>query len=308
MDYTKQLMNNYEDSLSVSFPFCSFFQVNLLEDRISSDDRDGHQEQNAPQAWVPPFGDMASAFPLAGFIDRGIEAGVSDQLLGSREGTAVGFGQEVRNCGRIEAGDRIEDFQGNGNLIAAALDKKFRHFLQFLLEERQDADFRAEDRFEVRRGEADGGAGFFDQKLGREPGLAGPAVSRGQEKCFRRGLKDGVFRGEGRQQAARGCGEGIEDAVNLGEKDRQISFDLILEGDDLSQDALAFSGQGPKFIGSWVGLGQALSVGPKELGNGGGIPLVGLGLSQGELGEVGDGQGIEQPDIKALSLNEKRFR
>lgn len=304
MDYTKQLMSNHEDSLFVSFPFCSFFQVDLLEDRIDSDDRDGHQEQNAPQAWVSPFGDMTSAFPLSGFVDGGIEAGIGDQLLRCGEGTAMGLGQEMRNSGRIEAGDRVEDLQGNGNLIAAALDKKFRHFLQFLLEERQDTDFRAQDRFKILRGEADGGASFFDQELRREAGLAAPAVSQGQEKCFWRGLKDGILRGEGCQQAQRGDGEGIEDAENLGEKDRQIAFDLILEGDDLTRDVLAFPGQGAKFIGGRLGLGQALRVGSDELGNGGGVTLVGFGLSQGELDEVRDEQWVEQADIKAVSLKE----
>lgn len=47
MDDAKQFMNDHENGLLVAFPLGSFFQINLLEDRIRADDSDGHQEQNA---------------------------------------------------------------------------------------------------------------------------------------------------------------------------------------------------------------------------------------------------------------------
>jgi hypothetical protein len=306
MDHTKEFMGDDKDRLFIALPFGSFFGVDLLEDGIDADDPDGHQEKHPTQTFIASFRDVTSTFPLPGFIDGGIEAGISDKFLRCGEGTAVGFGQEVRDSDHIEAGDRVEDLQWKGNLIAAALEKKFRHFLQFLLEERQDADFRAKDRFEVGRGEADRGSGCFDQVLESEGGLAAPSRA-GQElaKGLGRGLKEGVFGGEGGQQAERRGGEGVKEAEDLGENEGEIAFDLVLERNDLAGDIFSRAGQSSKFIVGRVGLGQGLGVGPKELGDGGGITLVGLGFTQGELGEVRDGQGIEQPDVKALSLEER---
>ena len=54
-----------------------------------------------------------------------------------------------------------------------------------------------------------------------------------------------------------------------------------------------------------MSLGQTLSVCAKELGDGDGVPLVGLGLPQRELGEVRDKQRIDQPDVEALGLKER---
>jgi len=50
MDDPTQFMGDDENGLLVPFPLGSFFQVHLLEDRINSDDRDSHQEQNTPEA------------------------------------------------------------------------------------------------------------------------------------------------------------------------------------------------------------------------------------------------------------------
>ena len=140
---------------------------------------------------------MTSALPLAGFVDRGIETGISDQLLGCGERTAVGLGQKMGDGRVIEPGDRVEDFQGSGDLVSATLDKTVRHLFELCLEAFQDADLRAEDGFKVRRGEADGGSSGLDQELRRERRLAAPAAGQELKKGLWGCLKECLFRREG---------------------------------------------------------------------------------------------------------------
>jgi hypothetical protein len=109
---------------------------------------------------------------------------------------------------------------------------------------------------------------------------------------------------EGKVASKRRVGEGIEDLEDLGENHPQISFDRVLEGADLAIDVLSFPGQDPKFMGGRVGLRQALTVGSKELSDGGGAPLICFGLRQGELGKVRDEQGVEKLDIERVRLKE----
>ena len=155
----------------------------------------------------------------------------------------MGLGQEVRDGGCAEAVNRVEDHQGTGDLVTATLDKTVGHLFEFRLEAFQDADLRAEDGFQVRRGEADGGSSRVDQELRRERGLAAPAgTSQNLEKGLRRGLKESFFRWEGGKQAERGGRERIEEAEDLGENDPEIAFDLVFEGDDLSRDVLSLTG------------------------------------------------------------------
>ena len=163
---------------------------------------------------------MTSALPLSGFVDRGIETGISDQLLRCGERTAMGLGQKMGDGRGIESGDRVKDIQRNWDLVSATLGKTVRHLFEFRLEAFQDADLRAEDGFQVRRGEADGGSSCLDQELRRELGHAAPAgPGQDLEQGLRRGLKESLFRGEGGKQAERGGGEGVEEAEDLGEND-----------------------------------------------------------------------------------------
>ncbi len=305
MDHTKEFMGNDENCLFVPFSLSSFFRVKGLEDRIDSYDCDSHQEDHPTQAFISSFGDVTSAFPLSGFVDCGIEASISDKLLWCREGTVLGFGQEMGDGSCAEAGDRAKDSQGAGNLVAATVEKAFCHLFEFLLQALKDADFRAQDGFEVLRGEADGSPSHLDQDLGREPGLAATTCA-GQdvEKGLRRSLKESILGGEGGQQTKRGCGEGVKDSEDLGENDGQISFDFVFESHNLRRDIFTLPSESSKFIDGWVGLGQGLGVGPEELGDDHGVPLIGLCLSQRELDEVRDKQWVEHADIKAMSLKE----
>ena len=87
----------------------------------------------------------------------------------------MGLGQKMGDGRGIESGDRVEDVEGTGDLVSATLGKTVRHLFEFRLEAFQDADLRAEDGFQVRRGEADGGSSCLDQELRRERKLAAPA-------------------------------------------------------------------------------------------------------------------------------------
>lgn len=135
-----------------------------------------------------------------------------------------------------------QEFLYRGNLHVH-LSKTVGHLFEFRLEAFQDADLRAEDGFQVRRGEANGGSSCVNQELRRERGLAGPAgTSQNLEKGLRRGLKESFFRWEGGQKAERGGRKRIEEAEDLGENDPEIAFDLVFEGDDLNRDVLSLTG------------------------------------------------------------------
>lgn len=305
MDYAKEFMHNNEHGLFVAFSFRAFFHIDVLKDWINTNDADGHYKKNAPQAFIPAFRDMSSAFPLAGFVDGGIEPGISNEFLRSGEGSFVGLGQEVSGRDIVEAADGVEDAQGVWDLVSTELDKLSAYILKLLLQPLQDTDLGLQDCFEGRRGKPDRGLGRFDQKLGRDAKLAATAVAgENLENGSRRGLEDGVLRRKSRKQAKRRDGKWIKEPKDLGEEYPQKAFNLVFEGNALAGEGLAFSGQSPELISRVACRGQVLSVDPQELGDGSRVPLVCFGLPQGELSKVRDEQGVEKPDIEMVRLKE----
>jgi hypothetical protein len=168
MDDAKQFMGDDENGLLVPFSLRSLFHVNLLKVGIGSYDCHGHQEQDTSQAFVSPFRDVASTFPLAGFV--------GDQLMRCGEGTAAPLRQEVEDGGRAETDDRVKDRHGTQDLVLETLEKAFGRLFPFILQAVQDMDLGARDRFEVGRDEADRVSFCFDQELRRECGPVTPAV------------------------------------------------------------------------------------------------------------------------------------
>lgn len=305
MDDSNKLMSDSQDCLSIRFPFGSFFGIKGVEERVYTYDSNGHEEEDAAKAFVTTFRDMATAFPLSGLIDSGVKAGIGDEFLPGGEGTVVGFGQEVRDSGLIKSWDGAEDSELVWELGLARMDKASCYLFEFLLQAVEETDFGAENSFKVLRGEADRGLGQLAEELWRETGLTSSSgVGQDIEDSLRGGLKNSLFGRESSQETKGGIGKGVNEAEYLGEKEVEVAFDLIFSGDDLSRDILAFPGQGAKFISSWQGLRQGLDIGPKELGNGRGISFIGLSLSQGELGEIIDKDGVKETDIKVMSLKE----
>ncbi len=88
---------------------------------------------------------------------------------------------------------------------------------------------------------------------GEEPGegqgwlsamAAGPDFTQG----LRGGLGDRIFGGISREELQGRDGERFEELEALGEKDVEQALDLVLGGDDLSGEGLAFPGQGAQAV------------------------------------------------------------
>lgn len=120
--------------MSIRFSCSSFFRKEGLEDRVYSYDRDDHEKEDTPKAFVTAFRNMASAFPLSGLIDSWVKSGIGHKFLSGGEGTIVCFGQEVRDGVLIESGDGAEDLELVRELGLARVDNALCYLFKFHLQ------------------------------------------------------------------------------------------------------------------------------------------------------------------------------
>lgn len=294
-----------QDGLLIGFSFSSFFKINVPKNLIGPDRADSHQEEYAAEAFIASFGDVSPSFPLAGFIDRGIDTSISDDFLMRREVSISYFSQEVGRSDFVDSWDRLQDLHRRKGFFSTVVEEDVRDLSQLILKEKEDTDFCFQDIFAGWRDKTDGLFSYGDEAL-RGGGGFSSFLTRAEavQDLQRGGQSEGFFGGEGQEEFERGGGKGVKEFKKLREEDVEESFDFRLKRGDLLGDRFSFSGENSEVIERLAFFLDGLSVGSKEFSNGGGVLFIGFGLTQREFGEIGDEQRVEELNVKAAGLKE----
>jgi len=302
-------MGSSEDSLSVGQPILFTAEEILSESGVNTYNANSHEVNNPSQMSVASFGDSACALKLTGLIDRRIDARISDQsLMGLKVPDIADFGQEG-SAGRIPDpidGSKDVHIFNNHRLT------KFRENTGNLIEAlHQVQDNRYLLRQDKLLGKAIGGDRAFsrrDKFLSADRDLsafAGEFESFGDGTLF--GRPDATCGGELLEKTEHGLRKNVCDGLQLWECSLQYSFDLVFGSSDEMGYRLPLPGEISEvfeILGDGK-LSDGIFVSDKEASDCKGVFLVGLGLSQGQLGEIGDKKWIEDNSFNLSGAEER---
>lgn len=301
-------MGSSEDSLPVGQPILFTGKEIVSKERVNTDNADSHEINDPPQMSIASFRDSACALELAGLIDRRIDSGVSDQrLMGLKVSDIADLGQE---CSPGSISDSIDGSEYVHFINHYGL-AEFSENAGDLIEAFHQVQ---EDRYPLRQnkllGKAVGGDGAFccsDKLLGADrdlSALAGVFKSVGNSAPF--GCPDATCGGELLEETEHRFCKDICQGLQLREGSLKHSFDLVFGGSDEIGDGLPLSGNISEVF-QVLGdreLSDGVLVSQKELGDGEGVFLIGLGLSERQLCKIGDQKWIKNCRVDLFRTKE----
>lgn len=301
-----ELMGHSQDSLLVGGPLFPFTQEIGPEEMVNPGHTLGHEKDDPSCVPVSPFGNFALPFKLSRLINGGVQPGVSDELpVIPKPPHIPHLCQEVKGCDIPYPLDGLEDFQVLPSYLAAHPGEHLLDLRQFLLEEEQVGDFLGEDELPGRAGGGYGDPGQGEEFLRGDSGLSSLSlILQDLSQPHRVSSFNGPGRGVELEKVEEGRGKDVQIAGKFRKGDLQEPLDIVFQPGDLQGDAFPLSGQITEIAGEKGALRKRGMKLGQELGNGQGIPSIGLGLPQGELEEMGDKQRIEDHNPVSLGYQE----
>jgi len=303
-----KLMGGSKDSLSVGQSILFTGKEIASKEGINADNTDSHEVNNPPQMPIASFRDSACALEFAGLIDGGIEPCVSDQrLMGLKVLDIAHLGQESSAGSISDSIDGSENVHFLNDHGLAEFSEDIGDLIEAFHQVQGNGYLLGQDKLLC---EAVGGNRTFccsDKLLGADRDLSSPAGALhgiGDDVLF--GCSDTACGGELFEKPEHRLCKDICQGLHLREGSLKNSLDLIFCRSDEMGYGLSFSGkisQVSEVLGDGE-LSDGVFVNQKELSDGEGVFLIGLGLSQGQLCKIGDQKGIQDYGVDFLGAEE----
>jgi len=290
-------MGSSHNGFSVWQSVISSFKEIRFEDGIEAYDAHGHKVDDPSEVAVAPLGDSACALELTRLVHGGVKACKSDKApVGAEVVDAAHFGK--KGCPRsgidtVYGSKDFEVFDGRG---LTELSEGPCYPVEPFHEVKEGGYLLWQDELLGRAYGSNGSFGCLDDLFGRDIWSSSSAVlTEGRRYVPGAGGSNDMCGRELPEEVEHGLCKDIAHGLKLGEGALKEPFDFVLGGCDEAGEGLSLPGdvsEVPEVLGD-VNPGDGFIVDEKETGYSKGVLSVGLGLSEGEFGEVGDEEGVE---------------
>ncbi len=292
-----ELMSCSDDSPSVGQSVVSSFKETSLKGGIDTNDINGHEVDDPSEVSVAPLGEPAFPLELARLVDGGVQARKGDKTPVGVEVVDISYlGKERGPCGGVDAADGSDNLEVFNSSGLTELSESLCDPVESFHKVKERGYLPGQYELLGRAYGCDGALGCLDKLLWGDRGSSSAAsAAEGLGDVLGPGNADYVGRGEFLKKVEHGLGEDVAHALQFRESALEKPFDLVLRGGTEAGEGFPLPGDVPEvleILGD-VNLGDGVLMDKKEPGDGQGVLLVGLGLSEGELGEVGNKQRVE---------------
>ncbi len=307
---SKQLMGSSHDSLSKRQAVFSSFKEISLKEGITTDNSNGHKIDKSSEMTVAPFRDSACTLKLTRLIDSGVNSCKGNKRLMRGEVTDIAYlSKESSSCGIADAVNRSNNLQFLNCDGLTEITEDVRNFIKLLHEMKKQRDLLWQDKL---LSEAIRGYRIFSSlnnliSVDRDSSASATALKgfcnnlsiRGSDKAGRREFF--------KKKKHRNC-EDITDGLQFREGGLQDPFNLVFSRSDKVRDRLSFSGNIPEIFSVLRDrkLLNGILMSEEESGDSQGVFFIGFSLTQGDFGEIGDQQRINDDRIGSSVRQERK--
>ena len=304
-----KFMCSSHDSLFKREPLFFPFKEVSLKEGIYADGINRHKVYESSQVAVSSFRDFACAFKLTRLKNCRVNTCKSDNVFMRTEVIdTTNFSKKSCASFSIDTFNRSDDFKIFNHQRLTERGKHLCNLIQSFhkMKEGRDLTFKYalfSDAYMAYRGFSS-----IDNIFSRHRELSAPGVTfKGFSDSFRSGNLDKPCRRELLKETKHGISEDITYRVKFRERRLKDSLDFIFNRCNEVTEGFSFSCDISKVsdVLRDGDLVDGIFVQQEELGNCEGVFLIRLGLSQRQLGEIRDQEGINDNSINSFGTEER---